>query len=123
VAPDLGGQLVAEHYRAECGGDRLLPGRRVFQHVLEQLGQVQDLDAVIAQGLREDVVLLLRPRGPGQPGEEQLPGIARQHPFQLGSRPVHDNRPEPAHLTVHPAEPRHRPVPPGGRAFPVLPAR
>jgi hypothetical protein len=105
------GQLVADQDRAERGHDRLLPGRGVLQHVLEQLGQVQDLHAVVPQDLREDVVLLLGPRGPGQAREEQLPGLARQHPFQLGSRPVHDDRPESAHLTVHPAEPRHRPSP------------
>jgi hypothetical protein len=63
------------------------------EHVLEQLGQVQDLHAVVPQYLREDVVLLLGARGPGQAGEEQLPGMTRQHAFQLGSRPVHDNRP------------------------------
>ena len=111
MTSELGGQLVPEQDRPERGRDRLLPGRRVFQHVLEQLGQVQDLHAVIPQYLREDVVLLLGARGPGQAGEEQLPGMTRQHAFQLGSRPVHDDRPEPAHLAVHPAEPRHCPSP------------
>ena len=76
MTPDLAGQLVAEHDRAERGRDRLLPGRRVFQHVLEQLGQVENLHAMVPQGLREDVVLLLSPGRPGQPANSSCPVLA-----------------------------------------------
>ena len=119
VTPDLAGQLVAEHGRAERGPDRLLPGELVLQHVLEQFGQVEHLHAVVAQRLSEDVMLLLRPRRPRQPGERQLPAGARDHSFQLGARPVHDDGPEPSYLAVYPAEPWQRPPVPRPPLVPV----
>jgi hypothetical protein len=112
------GQLVADQDRAERGHDRLLPGRGVLQHVLEQLGQVQDLHAVVPQDLREDVVLLLGPRGPGQAREEQLPGLARHTRFSSApGRCTMTARSLPTSLStpLNPGTVR----PPGGSAFPV----
>ena len=86
MAPDLIGKLVAEHDRAKRGRNRLPPGRYVFQHVLEQFGQVKHLHAMVPQCLGENVMLLLSPGRPRQAREKQPPGMAGGYPFQLGSR-------------------------------------
>ena len=49
VRAQLETQLVAEASIRDGQADRLGPGRLVLQAVLQQLGQVEDLDALIAQ--------------------------------------------------------------------------
>jgi len=73
---------------------------RVGECLLQQLAEVEHLDAVVAQRLREPVVLLLGPVHPGDPVEQQLVVVPRGQPLELGARAVQQDRTEPAHLAV-----------------------
>ena len=66
----------------------------------EQVAQDEHLDAVPAQRLGELVVLLLSPLDPGNAVEEQVGGVARRQPGQLGAGPVQHDRTQPADLAV-----------------------
>ena len=68
VGPELAAQLVAEPGIGDGQADGLRPGRLVFQTVLQQLGQVEHLDALLAKRLAEGIVFLPRPAHPGQGG-------------------------------------------------------
>ena len=70
--------------------------------------QVLHLDAVLPQGLREGVVLLLGAAHPRDPVEEQLVVVPRGQPGQLGAGAVQQDGPEPADLArdTHDGEPR-----------------
>ena len=81
-------------------GDGRLPGVLVGQRLLQQLAEVEHLDAVVAQRLREPVVLLLGPVHPRDPVEQQLVVVPRGQPLELGARAVQQDRTEPAHLAV-----------------------
>ena len=120
VTPELAAQLVAEPDRAARDRDRVLPGR----------ARTQARPAAARSGKAPARRGPAGPRGtrrapPGRarptasPAKEQLPALTRRDPSQFRSRPVHKHRPQPAHLAVYPAEPRHCPVPPGGSASPV----
>jgi len=64
--------------------------------VIERLGQQVDSSSTSTprtQQAGELVMLLLRPRHPGQPVEEQLVVVARVESAQLGAGTVQDGHP------------------------------
>ena len=100
VAAQVGPELLTQPRIADRRVYGLLPGHRVLQRVLQQLGDVQHLDVVVAQRLGEHVMLLLGPADPGQPGEEQGIPRAWRDPPQLGPWAVSEHCPQLADLTV-----------------------
>src|SRR5439155_16686451 len=70
------------------------------QRLGEQVGEVQHLDAVIAQRLGEAVVLVLRAPDPRDAVEEQIRVVAWGEPLELGSRSVQQDGPQPTDLAV-----------------------
>src|SRR5437762_2981070 len=96
----ISAEAFAEVRSAEHGDDRLGPGRRVLHHVLQQLHDVEHLDTAVAQALCRDVVLLLGPGDPGQPGEQQAVLGARGEAEQFGSRAMGKYGPQPPDLTI-----------------------
>ena len=101
VGADLRPKLITQRGAGEHRGDRLVPGRLVFEGVLQQFGHVEDLDAVLAQDAGETVVFLLGPADPRQRVEQQPCGVARRDPSQLETGTVHQDRPESPDFTVH----------------------
>ncbi len=87
----------------DAGGPRSL----VLEGLHQQLGQVEHLDAVVAQNLGKAVVLVLRSADPRNPVEEQLVVIARGQPLQFRPGPVQQHRPQPAHFGVGAERARH----------------
>ena len=78
-----------------CGAGVLL-----LERLGEQVGQVEHLDAAVAQLGRERVVLVLGAGHPRDAVEEQLVVVARGEPLQLRPGPVQHHRPQPADLAV-----------------------
>ncbi len=100
MAADLVRKLVAQPGAADRAADRLVPGRLVFQHVLQHFGDVEHLDAVAAQRACQRIVFLLGPPDPGQRVKEQPVPTPRGNSFELQSRAVQQHRPQPADLAV-----------------------
>ncbi len=75
-------------------------GRLVLERLGQQVGQVQHLDAVVAEGLRERVMLVLGASHPWDAVEEQLVVVAGGQPLELRSRAVQQHRAEPPDLGV-----------------------
>jgi hypothetical protein len=100
MAAQVGAEALTKVRRAEHGDDRLGPRRWVLHHVLQQLHDVEDLDTAVAQALCGDVVLLLGPGDPGQPGEQQPVLGARREAEQFGARAMGKHCPQPPDLTI-----------------------
>jgi hypothetical protein len=86
------------------GGDQLAAGRGVGEDLGQQPVQVQHLHTAGGELGGEGVVLLLRPVDPRDPVEQQLVVVPGGQPAQLRTRPVQQNRAQPAHLAggAHP---------------------
>ena len=117
VVPDGRAEIVAEPAVIQGRADRGLAGGRVLERVLQQFGDVEHLDAVVAEDLRERVVLLLGAGHPGQPVEQEAAAAAGRDTFQLGARTVNEYGAQPAGLTVRAMgvthdSPRPSPAPP-----------
>ena len=93
-------QGLAQPRVGEHGGDGALAGGGHLQGLGEQLGEVEHLDAVVAQRLRERVVLVLGPVDPRDAVEEQLVVVARRQPLELGAGAVQQHGVQPADLAV-----------------------
>jgi hypothetical protein len=91
---------VAEPRIVQHSGGQRLPRGRHGQRLIQEFAQVEHLDAVPAQGVREGVVLLLRPAHPGDAVEQQGVVVAGGQPRELGTRPVQHDRGEPADFAV-----------------------
>ena len=100
VAVDGPVQRLAEPRVGEHGGDGLLRAASTSQGAAEQVGEVEHLDAVVAQRLGERVVLVLGAADPRDAVEEQLVVVARRQPLELRPGPVQHHRPQPADLAV-----------------------
>ncbi len=103
------GERRPDPLRLERRRERLLPGRVDRERLLEQLAQVDDLDAARAQRLREGVVLELGARDPRHPVEEQLVVVARREAPQLAAGAVQHDRRERPDLAGH-AVREHAPI-------------
>ena len=83
------------------GRDALHPGRAAGQHASFSKS---DSNSTSTPREREQfgelVVLLLRPRDPGQSVEQQIVVVARRESAQLGTGPVHDHHPQRTHFGV-----------------------
>jgi hypothetical protein len=88
-ADQVGPQRAVEQLAARLGD---------VEHLGQQLVQVEHLDAVRAQRLRELVVLLLRAVEPRHAVEQQVVVVARRQPPQLRPRAVQDDRTQPPDL-------------------------
>ena len=100
MVPDGRAEIVAEPAVIQGRADRGLAGGRVLERVLQQFRDVEHLDAVVAEDLRERVVLLLGAGHPGQPVEQDAAAAAGRDAFQLGARTVDEYGAQPAGLTV-----------------------
>src|SRR5215469_6132071 len=100
MAAQVGAEALTKVRRAEHRDDRLGPRRGVLHHVLQQLHDVEHLDTAIAQALCGDVVLLLSPGDPGQPGKQQPVLGARGEAEQFGSRAMGKHGPQPPDFTI-----------------------
>jgi hypothetical protein len=109
VGGDAGPQRVAEPRIVQHAGGELVPGDRHGERLGEQLSEVQHLDVVFAERVRERVVLGLRPAHPRDRVEQQRVVVARGQAGQFVARSVQHDRCEPADLTVHVV--RHGPEP------------
>ena len=116
VVPDGRAEIVAEPAVIKGRADRGLAGRRVLERILQQFRDVEHLDAVVAEDLRERVVLLLGAGHPGQPVEQDAAAAAGRDTFQLGARTVNENGAQPAGLTVRAMGVTHDSPRPGLRA-------
>src|SRR5579875_424525 len=114
---------------SSAGGNRLdrhRSGRLIFQRILQQLGDVEHVDSMLAQDASEGVVLFLEPCDPGRGVKEDLMAVARGYPAQLMAGPVHQHAPQPAGLAVNAVCPAHgspctaAPRPTGQAARPLL---
>jgi hypothetical protein len=92
VVPEGLGQRRPDRLRAQRGVEQLVARLGLLQRLGEQLAQVEHLDPVVAQRLREVVVLLLRAVDPGDAVEQQLVGVAGREPPQLVPGPMQDDR-------------------------------
>jgi hypothetical protein len=100
VAADGSAEIIAEPAVVQGRGDRGAAGGCILQRVLQELGDVEHLDAVVPEDLRELIVLLLGTGHPGQPVEQEAAAAARGNPFQLRTRTVNKNGTQPAGLAV-----------------------
>ena len=120
VGAHLGPEFVAQRRAGQHRGDRLRARGLIFEGILQQFGHVQDFDALVAEHLGQDVVLLLGPADPRQGVEQQPVGTTRSDPSQFQAGTVHEHRPEPADLAVDAVRvpPRLAHFPPADRAAP-----
>src|SRR5215475_5222407 len=114
---DLVAEDVAEFGLGEYRRDRLVPRRGIAEHILQQLGDVQDLCTAIPQHVGQHGMFLVRPRHPRLAVESQSALRSRRDPPELESGPMNQHCPEAANFTVSanavahdsPAIPRHTP--------------
>ena len=65
-----------------------------LQGLRQEVGVVVHLDALVAEGLGERVVLLAGSLGPHDVVEEQALDVVRRQPVEFDARPVQDRPPE-----------------------------
>ena len=100
VPAELTPEVIAQGGVGQDRSYRFSPGGLIFEGFLEQFGHVQDLDPVIAQRVREDVMLLLGTAHPGQRVKDQQIPVPRRDSAQLKARPVNQYRSEPANFAI-----------------------
>ena len=93
-------ELIAQRRVGQDRSYRIVSGGLVFEDVLQQLGHVHDLSAVVAKRAGEDVMFLLGAAYPGDGVEEQPVPVPRGDSAQLKAGPVDHDRSELANFTV-----------------------